>query len=326
MDWQQQLQAAYTDPAALLHFLELPEHIPSFSEKARQQFAMKVPQSFVDRIQKGNINDPLLKQILPVNQEEQISPMFENDPLREQQYNPIPGILHKYPSRVLVTLSPSCAINCRYCFRRHFDYSANTPGRKSWSLILDYIKNNTQICEVILSGGDPLIVPDKMLQEFLAGLQEIAHVKLLRIHSRLPIVLPARITSEFLNILTSTRLKPIMVAHCNHPQELNTEVARAIQSLQQKQVTVLNQTVLLRGVNDEVEVLRQLSYKLFDCGILPYYLHILDKVQGTQHFDLPLATAKTLYAGLIESLPGYLVPRLVQEIPGTFSKQAISIS
>lgn len=220
----------------------------------------------------------------------------------------------------MLTLTGACAINCRYCFRRHFPYAENIPGGTAWQNILTYIKADTSINEVILSGGDPLLANDQYLRKCTDDLVEIAHVNILRIHSRLPIVLPERITTDFLNWFSNTRLQTILVTHSNHANELDDSVHCAIAKLRERKISVLNQTVLLKGINDNVEALVNLSQRLFACGVLPYYLHLLDKVQGAAHFVVPEATAKRLMTALRERLPGYLVPKCVYEQSGALSK------
>lgn len=282
------------------------------AERSAKLFPLRVPRGFVSRMQKGNPDDPLLRQILPMGDEIIANPEFTLDPLDEKSFNPIPGLLHKYQGRVLLTLAGACAVNCRYCFRRHFPYQENTP-RKEWKSILDYIAADTTIYEVILSGGDPLLAKDDYLSKCIHDLASISHLSILRLHSRLPIVLPQRITPELLAVLTATSLSTVMVVHCNHANELDDAVATAIEQLRRKKIMVLNQSVLLKGINDSVEALVTLSQQLFKFGILPYYLHLLDKVQGAAHFEVNESRAKVLIEGMRERLAGYLVPRLVKE-------------
>jgi EF-P beta-lysylation protein EpmB len=271
-------------------------------------------------MQKGNWYDPILRQVLPLGAETMSVPGYATDPLQEKTYNPVPGLLHKYHGRVLLTLTGVCGINCRYCFRRHFPYADNNPGQQGWHQALDYIKADPSIIEVILSGGDPLIVSDHLLREFGKKLQSITQLKRLRIHSRMPIALPERITPEFIQWCADSPLNVILVTHCNHPQELNADITRAMQALKQAGVTVLNQTVLLKGVNDNAETLIALSEALFSANILPYYLHLLDKVQGAAHFDVERKLASALHWQITQQLPGFLVPKLVCEQPGAPAK------
>lgn len=318
--WQNELAEVITDPAALLAMLDLDVSYLPDAEIAAQHFPLRVPHSFVARMQKRNVHDPLLQQILPIGAELMDAPDFVIDPLSEADKNPMPGLLHKYHGRVLFIFTGACAVNCRYCFRRHFPYAANNPGLNGWQQVVDYIKNDESISEVILSGGDPLVAPDKYLLKCLQSIDVISHVKRVRIHSRLPIVLPSRITDELTTMLASLRVKPVMVVHCNHAQEINHEVIAAVQLLRNNGIVVLNQAVLLKGVNDDVDTLVALSEALFACDILPYYLFTLDKVKGATHFDLPLTIAKKLHWDLAQRLPGYLVPRLAVEKPNKGSK------
>jgi len=316
--WQNQLLQGFSTPAQLLDYLELPSDFGS--TKANQQFVTRVPRRFVDKMEKGNRHDPLLLQVLPQQIELDSKPGFSPDPLVERAANPTPGILHKYHGRVLLTLSGACAVNCRYCFRRHFPYQDNALGNKKLTQALDYIRQDSSIREVILSGGDPLMVKNKALSVLLANLEVIPHVTTLRIHSRIPIVLPERIDTDFLAILDGCHLEKVMVVHCNHAQELDEVVANCCKQLKQHGVHVLNQSVLLKGVNDAVDTLVDLSRALFRCGILPYYLHLLDKVDGAAHFDVDSQRAISLHRAMLERLPGYLVPKLVTERFGEKSK------
>lgn len=314
--WQQSLTNLITDPRELITLLDLDvSYIPKALE-AVKLFPLRVTRNYVARMQKNDPNDPLLKQVLPLEIECKTHPDYQRDPLQEQLANPIPGLLHKYQSRVLMTLTSVCAIHCRYCFRRHFPYAENNPGKAGWEAILNYICQDNNITEVILSGGDPLAVNDKLLIQFTDQLQAISHVKRLRIHSRLPIVLPERITEELLAWLSTLPLQKVMVIHANHAQEINEEVKQVLLALHHAGVTLLNQSVLLKGINDNVETLAHLSETLFAARVLPYYLHTLDKVEGAMHFDIPLTQAKDLHDNLRKNLPGYLVPKLVKEQPG----------
>ncbi|MBB72846.1 MAG: EF-P beta-lysylation protein EpmB [Legionellales bacterium] len=323
--WQSSLKSAITSLVELCDVLALDPNQVLSGENSTADFPLKVPREFVNRMEKGNPRDPLLLQVLPVAQELDIHPGYSQDPLKEHAANPIPGLLHKYHGRVLLTVAGSCAINCRYCFRRHFPYQDNNPGRQGWHKALDYIREHDDISEVILSGGDPLLASDSLLAELCQAIADIPHVTILRIHSRLPIVTPSRINDKLLNWLTGTRLQPVVVMHCNHPQEIDTEVGHALQALQQANVTSLNQTVLLRDINDNAGVLAQLSHTLFKHGCLPYYLHQLDPVQGSAHFALEPTRIRALYDALLRQLPGYLVPKLVKEIAGVPYKSPLSV-
>lgn len=318
--WQEALADLITDPKELLALLELDSHLLTSAHAAARSFPLKVPRSFVARMQKGNPDDPLLKQVLPLGIELKKVQGYEPDPLQEAKANPVPGLLHKYHGRVLITLTGACAVHCRYCFRRHFPYAENNPGRTGWQKIFNYIGQDETISEVILSGGDPLVMSDYLLKQFSDQLAAIPHVKRLRIHTRLPIVLPERITAELIEWMSQLTLQLVVVVHCNHAKEINQEVKEALSALRQISVPLFNQAVLLRGINDDAKTLIALSETLFAAGVLPYYLHVLDKVQGAAHFDLPLTRAQTLHRELVHSLPGYLVPRLVCEEPGEKAK------
>ncbi len=323
--WQTALSTAITDPKELLELLHLDLALLPAAQQAAKLFPLRVPRGFVARMQKRDVSDPLLRQVLPLHLEFDEIEGYEKDPLQENKVNPLPGLLHKFQGRVLLTVTGACAINCRYCFRREFPYQQNNPGTAGWEKVLAYIAADSAISEVILSGGDPLVAGDTFLAKLVEKLAAIAHVKILRIHSRLPIVLPERMTVEFLEWFTATRLQPVLVVHCNHPNEVDDNVLAALQKMRQQGVTLLNQAVLLKGVNDSVAILTQLSQKLFSAGVLPYYLHLLDKTRGTAHFDIDEASAGKLLAGMMAQLPGYLVPKLVREVPGAASKIPVTI-
>lgn len=320
--WQLALKNIIRDPKVLQERLSLDESWLLPAQQAARLFPLRVSESFVLRMQQGNPDDPLLRQILPIGEELQQSPLARPDPLEERNKNPIPGLLHKYKGRVLLITTSSCAVHCRYCFRRDFPYVENNPGKREWQQAFEYIASDPSIHEVILSGGDPLTLDDDYLAWFLEQLSPILHIKIIRIHTRLPIIIPERVTPELLNILTNTRLKSVMVIHCNHPQEIDENVQYVLQQAAKK-ITLLNQSVLLHGVNDDAETLIQLSEKLFAADVLPYYLHQLDPVQGAMHFNVTDVHAKALYQEIIARLPGYLVPKLVREVPGVAAKQAI---
>jgi EF-P beta-lysylation protein EpmB len=312
-----------TSPLDLLSMVNLsPEDIPWQWYKV---FPLRETKIFISRMKKSDPQDPLLKQVLSIKIESQLNSNFSEDPLEETKYNPIPGLLHKFPSRVLLTFTSSCAIHCRYCFRRHFPYQSNNVGRKGWTQVLDYIASHPEIVEVILSGGDPLMAQDDVINEFLQKLSHIPHVQLLRIHTRLPVVVPQRITQHLLRILHDVPLQIVMVYHINHPNEIIPAITQGVNKLKQHGITVLNQSVLLAGVNDSTECLKTLSLDLFKAGIMPYYVNLLDAVQGASHFFVSKKKAKELQQSLRENLPGYLVPKFVQEIPHRLSKTPIDI-
>ncbi len=317
--WQKILSQAISDIDQLCRLLNIN---PDLCEK-HTNFSLRVPIPFINRMEKGNINDPLLRQVLPINAENILTPGFSNDPLNELNANKVPGLLHKYHGRVLLMPNPSCAVNCRYCFRRHFPYKENTPGLEGWQQALDYISQDDSIEEVILSGGDPLMTKDHLLTQFIKRIESIAHVKFCRIHTRLPIVIPQRVTPELLTTLANSRLKVVMVVHCNHPNEIDAAVADAFAKLNQHQITLLNQSVLLKNINDDTNTLMALNKKLFLHGVMPYYLHLPDRIQGTAHFDVEEKLALELLNVLRAKLPGYMVPTLVKEIAGEANKTII---
>lgn len=321
--WQESLKNAVSDPLELFRLLELSPSAVADLGPALRQFSLRVPREFIARMEKANSRDPLLLQALPDAQEMLQKPGFSEDPLDEKRYNPLPGLLHKYHGRVLLTLTGGCAINCRYCFRRHFPYQDNVPGVSHWDRVLEYIAQDPSIEEVIFSGGDPLIMKDASLAQLVGGLEKIKHLNILRIHTRLPIMIPSRINDEFLAWLKASRFQKTLAIHCNHPNEIDDSVVSALDRLYENKVTLLNQTVLLKNINDDAEVLAALSKKLFESKVLPYYLHVLDPVAGSAHFNVELDQAKTILNELRKQLPGYLVPKLVREIPGEKSKMAV---
>ena len=321
--WQDEMADLVTDPAELIELLELdPAQLPT-ALRAGDAFSLRVPRPFLQRMRRGDPQDPLLLQVLPGAQELVASPGFSADPLEEQAANPVPGVVHKYRGRLLLIAASQCAINCRYCFRRQFPYAENHLSRAQWQAALDYVRDRQELREVILSGGDPLVLSDRQLRWLSGELAAIEHLDKLRVHTRLPIVAPSRITDELLDWFAGSRLKPVLVLHCNHPNEIDTAVRKSLARLREAGVTLLNQAVLLRGVNDSETALRDLSEKLFAAGVLPYYLHQLDRVQGAAHFEVEDARAQQLVGALRHSLPGYLVPKLVREIPGEPSKSPI---
>ena len=312
-----------TDPTELLTLVGLDPSLLASARRAAALFPLTVTRPYLERIEKGNINDPLLRQVLPVAEECLTEAEFTRDPLAEGEFNPAKGIIHKYHGRVLLVTTPRCAINCRFCFRRHFDYAANTPSRQQWLQALQYITADTSIDEVILSGGDPLIASDKQLAWLIKQLDGISHLQRLRIHTRLPIVLPSRITDTLISLLQTARLQPVIVVHCNHPNEIDEPVKQIFKMMLDAGITLLNQSVLLKGVNDSASTLVLLSKTLFRSGVLSYYLHMLDKVEGAAHFHLDETDIRKIYSEMLARLPGYLVPKLVKEVPGSTSKTPI---
>jgi len=317
--WQAELADAVTSVAELLHLLEL-DHIAD-RVVSDPGFRLRVPRAFVDKMQRGNSADPLLRQVLPLIAENDQRGL--TDPVGDLEAMTSPGVLHKYRGRVLLITTGACAVHCRYCFRRHFPYADANPGKNGWHEALAYLATHDDIREVILSGGDPLLMTNDKLGLLLAELEQITHIKWLRIHTRIPLVLPSRIDAALITLLHQLRFDTTIVIHANHANELMADEARALNRLADGTTTLLNQSVLLRGVNDSADALSRLSTRLFDCRVLPYYLHMLDPVQGAMHFDVPQDQAVTLIDELRANLPGYLVPRLVREIQGETSKTAI---
>ncbi len=283
---------------------------------AASRFPFRVTRSYAERMRKGDMADPLLRQVLPVTDELREQPGFLSDPVGDLAAVAAPGVLQKYHGRALLVTTGACAINCRYCFRREFPYGEEQMSRQREAGALYYLADDPSVAEVILSGGDPLVLSDERLGMLFKKVSEIGHVRRLRIHSRLPVVLPSRITEALLKLLAETRLRSVLVIHANHAREIDEAVSTALRAAAAAGVTLLNQSVLLKGVNDSVEALAELSEALFASGVLPYYLHILDKARGTVHFDLPVADAIRLHEGLRRVLPGYLVPKLVREESG----------
>ena len=315
LSWQEQLAASIRDPEQLLQLLQLDSGLLDGAVAAHGDFPLRVPRAYLQRIEPGNPEDPLLRQVLPLGTELLATPGYSADPLQELSANPVPGLVHKYRGRVLLIVSPNCAINCRYCFRRHFPYGDNKPGRSEWQQALDYIAADRSITEVIFSGGDPLSASDRQLHWLVEQLAQIPHLCRLRVHTRLPVVIPDRITDHLLQWLGNSRFATSLVIHSNHPNELDGAVERALERLRQVGTTLLNQTVLLAGINDSADVLGRLSERLFECGTLPYYLHQLDRISGAAHFAVSDGRACQLHRELMSALPGYLVPKLVREIP-----------
>lgn len=312
-NWLRDLATAFNDPIALLNYLELP--VSEFEQdiQARKLFALRVPRPFAEKMEKGNRHDPLFLQAMSLAEEFLEAEGFSQDPL-EEQHSPAPNILHKYHNRLLFMLKNSCAINCRYCFRRHFPYNEVKSGKASWDQSLAYIAEHRELEEVILSGGDPLMAKDSEIDWLLSRLEQIPHINTLRIHSRLPVVIPNRITDELCQRLAASRLNCVLVTHINHANEIDQTFAEKIAKLKQAGVVLLNQSVLLKGVNDNAQTLKALSDKLFGYGILPYYLHLLDKVQGASHFFIEDYQASLIYQELQRITSGYLVPKLAREI------------
>jgi len=324
LSWQQELAEAITDPADLLRQLDLPGTLLAPAREAGRDFRLRVPQGYVDRMRRGDAADPLLRQVLPLADELVPRPGYLSDPVGDLDAMTTPGLLHKYHGRALLVTTGACAVHCRYCFRRHFPYGEANPAREDWQGAIDYLHGDPSVTEIILSGGDPLVLSNARLARLLAALADIPHLRRLRIHTRLPVVLPARIDAGLLDLLGGNRLRPVMVVHANHANEFDAAVGQALAGLRARDVLLLNQAVLLRGVNDSVAAQAGLSEALFEHGVQPYYLHLLDRVQGAAHFDVTEAEARALIDGLRTRLPGYLVPRLVREIAGEPGKHPIA--
>ena len=322
-NWQRVLAAAVRNPDELLRMLNLSDEVCAREVYFPDDFKLLVPVSYVERMQKGNWDDPLLKQVLPTLNETREVPGYVADPVGDLNAAVSTGILHKYQGRVLLITTGACPVHCRYCFRQHFPYSDFLIEKTHWQKTLDQIKADKTIHEVILSGGDPLMLADDRLRVICQDVASLKHVKTIRFHTRVPVFIPERINTSFLSCVSDLNINKVMVVHINHANEIDEGVAQSLRALQQAGFTLLNQSVLLRGINDSVTSLQELSMKLFDLGVLPYYLHQLDRVAGAAHFEVGRAEALGLMNRLKEILPGYLVPRYVEEISGKRSKQAI---
>ncbi len=323
-DWQSVLADAVRDPAELCRLLGLPASMAAAAEHPASGYPLLVPQTYLARIRHGDPDDPLLAQVLPRAAEQFEVAGYRKDPLGEADAAVGPGLLSKYRGRSLIVTTGACAVHCRFCFRRHFPFPDSPRTAAQWQPALARIASETSIHEVILSGGDPLALPDTQLAQLAARLAEIPHLKRLRIHTRLPVVIPQRVTDELLSWVHSNRLAPIMVVHTNHPAEIDDAVAVALQRIVEAGIPVLNQCVLLRGVNDDAEVLAELCERLADLRVMPYYLHQLDPVAGAAHFAVPEQTGIRLIEQLRARLPGYAVPRYVRETPGGASKMVLA--
>lgn len=318
--WQQLWREAISDPHELLRVLDLSDNAADLLPASDTGFALRVPRGFVARMRRGDLNDPLLRQVLPLASELIEVPGFTRDAVGDRDARAANGVLHKYDGRALLVATGSCAVHCRYCFRRHFPYADETAAANRWEEAVAHLRSDDSINEVILSGGDPLSLSTSKLAELTDALVTIPHVRRLRIHTRLPVVLPERVDEQFLAWIDALPLQRIVVLHANHPNEIDASVTSACAGLREAGVTLLNQAVLLRGVNDDAATLAALSERLADAGVLPYYLHQLDRVAGTAHFEVDDMQAAILLDALRARLPGYLVPRLVREVAGAPSK------
>ncbi len=321
--WQTELAKAVRNVDVLIEQLQLPEKYRSPAHEAAKLFPLMVTESYLARMEIGDAHDPLLRQVLPLGEELNSKTGFVTDALDETSAHIAPGLLQKYAGRALMIATGACAIHCRYCFRRHYPYGDEPRRLDDWESAFVAIENDSTLKEVILSGGDPLMLTDERLGAIISRLESIPHVTRLRLHSRLPIVLPSRITATFLEQLTSSRLTPIMVVHANHPNEIAGDCKQTLLHLVQSGITTLNQSVLLKGVNDSAETLAKLSERLIDVGVIPYYLHQLDHVKNVSHFEVSDDVALNIIKTLRAQLPGYALPQLVREIPDEMSKMPL---
>lgn len=333
--WQEEMRDGFRNAESLLSYLEIPtSKIKSDSNDNKtydfqSEFPVRVPLSFAQRMKKGDQHDPLFLQVIPRTQERLSPPEFQLDAVGDLAAIKAKGLIQKYYGRVLLLMTSACAVHCRYCFRRNFPYEENKVTSRSKEELISVLENDPSIEEVIFSGGDPLLLSNNQLFEWVQILMKIPSIKRWRIHSRLASVLPSRIDTgliEALSLFQKEGRKTVFVNHINHPQEINEEVSTALVMLQQASITLLNQSVLLHQINDEVSVLKLLSEKLFQAGVIPYYLHLLDRTKGTHHFEVDEERAIEIHAKLAASLPGYLVPKLVREIQGEPNKVIITRS
>ncbi|NOQ89546.1 MAG: EF-P beta-lysylation protein EpmB [Gammaproteobacteria bacterium] len=322
--WKKELSNAITSPSVLLNRLGLESYLSKIDNHSA--FKCLVTESFINKIEPGNINDPLLRQILPLNEENSAIAQQDGitDPVGDINAMASPGLLHKYHGRALLISTGACAVHCRYCFRRHYPYQQSSCASNAVDDAIDYLKRHREIEEIILSGGDPLVLDNTKLARLIAKLETAPQLKTLRIHTRLPVVLPNRINQELLKLLTASRFQVVMIIHANHANELQHDEFTKLNQLHNAGIVLLNQSVLLKGINDNADTLVELSNRLLECKTLPYYLHLLDPVAGAMHFSVNETSALALKKQLEESLPGYLVPKLVREIKGKQSKTAIS--
>ena len=318
--WMREWREAVTDPLELLRMLDLGHLAPQLRAPGHGDFPLRVPRAFVARMARGDAHDPLLRQVLPLASEDLAVEGYGVDAVGDLSSRGAPGVLHKYEARALLVATGSCAVHCRYCFRRHFPYAGETATSAHWQGALDYLREHPQVSELILSGGDPWSLATHKLAELSDALRALPGIVRLRVHTRLPVVLPSRVDDELLAWARALPVPLVVVIHANHAAELDAAVATALARLRDAGATLLNQSVLLRGVNDDAHALAQLSESLMACGVLPYYLHLLDRVAGTAHFEVDEARAAALMQDLRDKLPGYLVPRLVRELAGAPSK------
>jgi EF-P beta-lysylation protein EpmB len=323
-DWRIELKNAVRDPSQLIAALDLPPESLEPARRAAESFPLFAPWSYIERMTPGKLDDPLLRQVLPLGLELEEVPGFQKDAVGDQDAVKSAGLLQKYQGRALLITTGACAVHCRYCFRRHYPYATGPRSVDDWEPALDLLRADESLEEVLLSGGDPLTLIDTTLLELAQRLAEIPHLRRLRIHTRLPVIIPSRVNEELLNWLRGTRLSPVMVVHATHAQEVGGEVADAFARLIDAGVPLLNQAVLLRGVNDSTEALVGLSKRLIDLRVMPYYLHQLDRVAGAAHFEVPVERGLQIIAEMRTQLPGYAVPRYVQEIAGEPHKRVLA--
>ena len=321
--WHRSLAEAFRDADSLIDALQLPDQFREPARRATELFPLLVPRSYVRRMERGNPRDPLLLQVLPLADEEIPVSGFVADAVGDDRARLAPGLLQKYEGRALLISTGACAVHCRYCFRRHYPYGEEPRRLDEWEPALDALAADSSIHEAILSGGDPLMLTDVRLAQLFEKLSAIPHVSRIRIHTRLPIVLPDRVTDEFLELCTTQRTQMIFVVHANHPHEIAEDCRDSLRKLVRAGLPVLNQAVLLRGINDQVETLAELSERLINIGVMPYYLHQLDRVAGTAHFEVPEQRGLELIEQLRTRLPGYAVPNYVREVAGEASKTPI---
>jgi EF-P beta-lysylation protein EpmB len=324
-DWRRILAEAVTDVDELLRLVELDHGALPATPDAPRGFQVRVPRGFIARIRRGDPHDPLLRQVLPVAAENRAVPGFSDDPLAELAQPPTDGVLHKYSGRALVLVTGACAVHCRYCFRRHVPFEEWVLSGDDYDEPVARVAADPSLHEVILSGGDPLVLPDARLEVLARRLVAPPHVRRLRIHTRLPIVLPQRVDTALTTWIASLDVPVVVVVHVNHANEIDRDVRRAMAALGAAGALLLNQAVLLAGVNDSANAVADLSEALLEVGVLPYYLHLLDPVAGAAHFEVPESLARELMRDVAARLPGYLVPRLVREVPGAPAKTAIDV-
>jgi EF-P beta-lysylation protein EpmB len=323
-NWQKEVASSFKTVNSLLSYLNIdPSSLP-YEINVDAPFSTRITPFFANLIQSNQPFDPILLQVLPRLEETIIKQDYSNDPLNEESYSVLPGLIHKYSNRVLLVAHQSCAIHCRYCFRQHFPYSEQRLNKEALDKNIEYIKKDSNITEVILSGGDPLNLSDEKLKLLLSKLDDIPQLTTIRIHTRTPVVSPSRLTSALNSYISTLSKQVVFVFHINHSQEISVEFEEKLQALKMTGSTIFNQSVLLKDINNSADTLITLSEKLFEIGILPYYLHQLDPVNGTHHFKVSDKEAREIWHEMQTKLSGYLLPRLVQEIPNKPSKTWIN--